>query len=284
MIVAGVSNPALNGKIEALDKKLKGPLPSFCHVELGFAQLQLSFEHSKERFVIIPIGTMRNFNCETPKPENKDFFERFTELLRLLPKHRKLILMPIHADNHYTLLVVSESQVRWYEGLNTPKPSHQKAYKQILDIMELELPASRAHVSRQIGAECAFFTIHNAERELRKHLGEHEAVVGWPTQQRMVDLRVRISNWSAGLETERKRWEVEHNALVAKQKAQVDKWVSEAEERAKQKKLSEEAMADAKRLAEWIMHEGANPLEYPVPKSFQVFFAILRIWGKTLKN
>ena len=188
-----------------MDKKLKGPLPTFCHMELGFAQLQLSFEHSKERFVIIPIGTMRNFNCEAPKEENKDFFERFTELLRLLPKHRKLILMPIHADNHYTLLVVSESQVRWYEGLVIPKPSHQKAYKQILDIMELELPASRAHVSRQIGAECAFFTLHNAERELRKLLGEHEAVVGWPTQQRMVDLRARISNWSAGLETERKK-------------------------------------------------------------------------------
>ena len=271
MIVAGVSNPALNGKIEPLDKKLKGLMPNFCHVELGFAQLQLSFEHSKERFVIIPISTMRNFNWETPKPENEDFRERFTELLRPLPKPRKLILLPIHAEDHYTLLVVSGSQVRWYEGLNTPKPSHQKAYKQILDIMELELPASRAHVSRQIGVECACFTLHNAERELRKHLGEHEAVVGWPTQQRMVDLRVRISNWSAGLETERKRWEVDHNALVAKQKAQVDKWVSEAEERAKQKKLSEEAMADAKRLAEWIMHDGANPLEYPVPKSFQVF-------------
>ena len=72
--------------------------------------------------------------------------------------------------------------------------------------MKLELPASRAHVSVQIGAECAFFLLHMAERELRKLVGEHESVVGWPTQQRMVELRGRVSNWASGLENERKKW------------------------------------------------------------------------------
>ena len=71
--VGGVDNPALNGKIEVLDRKLRGPLPSFCHVELGLAQLQLSFEHCKERSLIVPIGTMCNFNCDDPKEDNKVF-------------------------------------------------------------------------------------------------------------------------------------------------------------------------------------------------------------------
>ena len=203
------------------------------------------------------------------------FFECFQELLKHVPKHRELILMPINADNHYSLLAVSGSEVRWYEGLTDPKPSHQQAYKQVLDIMQLELPASRAHVSVQVGAECAFFVLHMAERELRKLVGEHESIVGWPTQQRMTDLRARVSNWASGLETERKRWEAEYNDQLVKHEAQVAKWLHEAEQRAMQKKLSEQATIDAKRLAHEIMHSSASPLDYPVPENFQVALDIL---------
>ena len=88
--VAAYSNPILNGPIEVLDKRFKGPLPNFCHVELAMSQLVLSFEHHKRSFVILPIGTMRQFTGEERTEINKDFFERFQELLKHLPKHRKI--------------------------------------------------------------------------------------------------------------------------------------------------------------------------------------------------
>ena len=79
-----------------------------------------------------------------------------------------------------------------------------------------------------------------------------------------------------GLETERKRWDGEYAEQMAKHKAQVDMWLAEAERRAEQKQLSEQATSDAKLLAHHILHCGASPLDFPVPENFQMALDILQ--------
>ena len=130
-----------------------------------------------------------------------------------------------------------------------------------------------------------FFMLHMAERELRKLVGEHESIVGWPTPQRMIELRGRVSSWAAGLETERKKWEKEYAEKVAEHKQQVEKWLKEAERRAEQKQLSEQATRDAKLLADQILHSGASPWIFQCLRTFRWrWISCRRLSGRMLSR
>ena len=121
-MLAGVSDPALIGVIEPLNTSVGGKLlPSFSHVELGMAQLACTFEDpklAKQRFVSLPVSTSRQFEHEPRSLENKDFFDRFEDFLSKLTVHRELILISVHSGEHFCLLSVAGSRVRYFEGLS----------------------------------------------------------------------------------------------------------------------------------------------------------------------
>ena len=113
------------------------------------------------------------------------------------------------------------------------------------------------------------------ERELRRLIGELEAVVGWPDKVTMVSVRQRVSSWVAGLEKERLRWVVEHGKEVKANNEQVAKWLKAAEQRAEQKRLSEEARRDAEELTKQYYAE-VSAGDIPVPENFTLALQILQ--------
>ena len=209
-----VHNPLEHGQIEKLSTQMTGPCPSTEHVELGMAQLVVSFQTKgvdKQRYLIVPVSTVTLYlstDLSTdPAAEPRDFVERFEQFLSQVGKHVELVLVPIHADGHYTLLAVSQGkQVRYFDGLAEPKQACWAAAVKLCERMGVSMCIQRTNLSLQIGAECAMCAVHWAEGELRALFGEHPAIVGWPHATRMRHLRERVSTWCAGLERERARW------------------------------------------------------------------------------
>ena len=117
MILGGLSNPNLAGSIEKLNTSMSGgPLPNFDHVDLGMAQLTLSFQDRtvvKPKFTILPAMSVHSWTSEQRGPDNKDFFERFDMLLSKLHLSRPLLLLPIADGKHFTLLAVSNGEARY---------------------------------------------------------------------------------------------------------------------------------------------------------------------------
>ena len=153
--------------------------------------------------MILPVSTVRQFCNEPRTPENEDFFERFDQFMRKVVAHRELVLLPVFGNDHFCLLSVSSSQVRYFEGLCKGSASCRAAAEQLCKAMGVTMPEDKHNVYKQVGAECAMFVVHCAEAELRELHDEHRALVGWPDSMRMRALRERVGAWCAGLERER---------------------------------------------------------------------------------
>ena len=200
----------------------------------------------------------------------------FDQFLSKVVAHRELVLLPVFGNDHFCLLSVSSSQVRYFEGLSKGSASCWAAAEQLCKAMGVTMPEDKHNVYKQVGAECAMFVVHCAEAELRELHDEHHALVGWPDSMRMRALRERVGAWCAGLERERKNGAKEWRDELAERHKRVAMWMSAAEAARKQKALSDEAMADAKPLADQILNRGASEHVTELPENFKFALEVLQ--------
>ena len=179
------------------------PCPNWDHIELGFSQLQLSFDEqtAKPGYMWVPLETTYMYfqalsEGDETGEQGKERIERFDELLSRVMQHRKLLLLPICRANHYTLLAVSREvsgvEVRYYDGLHEVSQECWKTAEILCHKLALSMPAVKTNVSPQIGAECGICVLQWTEGELRKLHGEDLSIIGWPDESRMRDIRKRI--------------------------------------------------------------------------------------------
>ena len=298
MHMAGVCDPKLHGVIEKLSLKCSGVEPDWDHVQLGLSQLALSFpedaEPGHQLFMILPVSTVHIYlqtvlsDKEEAGPEGKDIVERLRRFLRQVMQHRKLLLLPISRDKHYTLLAVSAGvsgpEVRYYEGLDEVSEGCWKAAETLCEAIGVSMPPTKANVSSQIGAECGICLLHWTEGELRKLHGEDAELIGWPDTSRMRDIRKRVSVWCEGCERERRRWALQVGQEHEERSKRREAWLQAVQEQEKLKFLSKEAAADARALACELSNSGESVSPLDVPEDFKAALRRLQLLRKHNAN
>ena len=269
LAIGGVSDPPsmVHSPLEKLSEKCNGPEPNWDHIQLGLSQLELSFD--KQPYTILPVQTAYAYLQAVSEGTSKDMVERVGEFLSRVLQFRKLLLIPISQDKHFTLLAVSKDEVRYYDGWDKLSKACWEAARLFCERIGVSMPDAKTNVSSQIGAECGICLLHWAEGELRKLSGEDFAIVGWPHEMRMREIRKRVSGWVAALEKERQRWSAEIKLEEEERARLAQEWLKAIEQHQALKQLSEEAAADAKALAKELSKVGESVSPMEVPSDFK---------------
>ena len=245
------ADPVMSPEIERITK-VKPEQLSFEHVMLGMSQV---LEAWKSKGVSVhalwpePLSSYLRNDEQAP-----DLRGRYGKYLSSVLHRFKLVLAPIHADNHFTLLSidVDKQEVRYYDTLTEYKLKCSERAQQVCKLWGVtmpDMPSGKANRSKQPGATCASQIIHYTEVELRRHTNEQLSTGGWPGLPRVYQIRDRLSKWCAGLQLELRKWQKEVAAERATQAQRAVKFKAEVEKWQAAGKLCEEAKADAEAFA-----------------------------------
>ena len=190
--------------------------------------------------------------------------------LRRIAEGAKLVLIPLYAGGHFTVMVVSSDEVRYYESLVEPRKACMDAGNEILKHLGIDLPWRSVRASPQLDIDCGLHVCHYIEDELRNFCGEGRGACGWPSLTRLRGILDYTTRCTKVLNTAAERWVAEEKKAAVKSEDEYKKRAQRAREILKAKGRLEELAAREAEIAKTLASVGASVEPPPLPEGFGV--------------
>ena len=192
------------------------------HLQLYLKFLQWSYKSPVtvlETELLLMIFEMQS------SPDEQASTQVYIKTARTKWEQAEVLLVPICAAQHWTLLVLEKQMVagqckiRYYDSLSTESPECRVLSKFAVDILELkaEVPSRRNCSRQEKGSQsCGYWIVWYSEEEMRSSVGLHCGSRGWPSADQMQELKKKFERFQDSMKTELEKSKKEVKASAEK--------------------------------------------------------------------
>lgn len=136
--------------------------------------------------------------------------ERRLSCLKRFSEESELLLVPIFAEKHWTLLRIwkhegAETEVEYMDSLQHEHKGCLSQAQAMLRLLKLSDKVERRNVARQTGVDCGHWVCWYVEDAMRAFAGEGRASQGWPSEK-IRQCKSRTQAWHKALTVSFGKW------------------------------------------------------------------------------